>query len=102
MNYTQSRKTTADVTKSCDYADYTMYDGYTWAEVQARQGLTAMPEVGEWPYNIYVRGVNSESGNYIIKEFTEHDVKTWIYTDTPDGKEQYTHHLKQLREYGEA
>ena len=97
MNFTQSRKTTATEVKSCDFYDYTMYDGYSWAELQHKKGYTAMPEVGDWPYNIIVRGRNQENEAYIIKEFTEHDVKTWIYENSDEGKTEYTHHLNQLR-----
>ena len=36
---------------------------------------------------------------YVIKEYTEHDVKTWIYANSEEGREEYTHHLNQLKEY---
>jgi len=40
-----------------------------------------------------------ENGSYVIKEYTEHDVKTWIYSNDDEGREEYTHHLNQLKEY---
>lgn len=97
LNFTQSRETTADSIKSCDFTDFTLYDGYDWASVQKERGYTAMEECGNWPYNIIVRGVHRENGSYVIKEYTEHDIKTWVYQPTEDGKRQYTFHLDQLR-----
>lgn len=96
MNYTQSLKTTETEVKPCDFYDYTMLDGYTWAEVQNKRGYWANPSFGEWPYNIIVNGRNSENGSYVIKEYTEHDVKAWIYSNDAGGREEYTHHLNQL------
>jgi hypothetical protein len=82
--------------KPCDSYDYTMLDGYAWAEQQAKSihgPLHADASMGDWPYNIVLRGARDDK--YIIKEFTEHDVKTWVYTD----KNEYTKHLASLREY---
>ena len=99
MTFTDSRKTTATEVKSCDFADYTMLDGYTWAEVQKTRGYWANPAFGQWPYNIIANGRNNENSTYVIKEYTEHDVKTWIYSNSEEGSEEYTHHLNQLKEY---
>lgn len=97
LNFTQSRKTTADTIKSCDYSDYTIYDGYTWAEVQHNNNLHINPAFGDWPYVMVANGATNDS--FIIKEYAEHDVKTWVYQDNEDGREQYTHHLNQLKAY---
>lgn len=99
MQFTSSRKTTETTTKSCDYADYTMLDGYAWADVQHGRGYWSNPAFGNWPYVIYANGVNRENGVYVIKEYTEHDVKTWVYQANAEGKQEYTHHLEQLKEY---
>lgn len=76
------------------YHDTTMLDGYSWLEQQANSihgALHAMPEVGEWPYDCYVRGARDD--NYIIKHFCEGDVKTWVFPNRKD----YTEVLTQLR-----
>ena len=96
MKFTQSLKTTATEVKPCDFYDYTMLDGYAWAEVQAKRGYRANPAFGEWPYNIIANGRNAENETYVIKEYTEHDVKTWIYSNSDEGREEYTNHLNQL------
>ena len=82
--------------KVADYFDYTMLDGYAWAEQQANSkhgALYADPSIGDWPYLVVVRGARDDK--YIIREFCEHDVKTWVYTD----RNEYTEHLKQLRDF---
>lgn len=84
--------------KPCDSFDYTMLDGYAWAERQANSihgALHPDPTIGDWPYSVVVRGKRQDK--YIIKEFTEHDVKTWIYTE--DEREEYTNHLVELRRW---
>lgn len=93
METTQSLKTTATAIKPVNYIDYTMYDGYQWAEVQRSKGLWCNPAYGDWPYVIVANGNTGD--NYVIKEFVEHDVKTWLYTDV----DEYTHHLDQLKAY---
>jgi hypothetical protein len=82
--------------KVCDYEDYTMLDGYAWAVQQENSihgKLHVDPSIGEWPYYVVARGARNDK--YIIKEFVEHDVKTWIYED----RAEYTQHLKTLREF---
>lgn len=77
-----------------DFVDYTPLDGYAWLEQQARSihgPLHAMPEAGDWPYVCYARGARGD--NFIIKEFCEHDVKTWIFTD----RDAYTAALSSLK-----
>jgi len=98
MNFTDSLKTTATAVKPCTFYDYTMLDGYAWAEAQSRHGYWSNPAFGDWPYDIFANG-RSENGAYVIKEYTEHDVKTWIYSNDNGGREEYTHHLNQLKEY---
>lgn len=76
------------------YKDYTGLDGYAWAEQQANSihgALHADPAIGDWPYVVVVRGCRDDV--YIIKEFCEHDVTTWVYVD----KAEYTAHLTKLR-----
>lgn len=83
--------------KPCDSFDYTMLDGYAWAEQQANSihgALHADPAMGEWPYLVIVRG--NRQGKYVIKQYCEHDVSTWVYTESE--RDQYTNHLKQLRD----
>ncbi len=78
------------------YNDYTMLDGYSWAEQQANSihgTLYADPSIGDWPYVVYVRGARDDS--YIIKQFCEHDVTTWVFPNRAD----YTAKLKELRKY---
>lgn len=82
--------------KPCDSFDYTMLDGYAWAEHQASSihgALHADPSIGDWPYMVVVRGARDDK--FIIKEFCEHDVKTWVYTD----RKEYSDHLNSLRQW---
>lgn len=76
------------------YYDTTMLDGYSWAEQQANSvhgTLFADPNIGEWPYNIVVRGARDDC--FIIKQFVEGDVTTWVYTQ----RSEYTKALKEMR-----
>lgn len=109
IEFTQSRATTATLVKSCDYDDYTMLDGDAWAEKQKQwHGLWSNPALGNWPYVVYANGCTGD--RYIIKEYSEHTVKTWIYTEHTGDKDrkpsdpmlainQYTNHLDQLKAY---
>lgn len=94
MNYTESLKTTDKSVKPMNYSDYTMLDGYAWADAQKNKGYHVIEEAGNWPYVIVVRGV-AENGCYVIKEYSEHDIATWIYGS--NQKEEYTNHLNQIR-----
>lgn len=82
--------------KPCDSFDYTGLDGYAWAEQQAQSihgPLHADPSMGEWPYLVIVRGKRDDK--YIIKEFCEHDVKTWVYEASE--RNEYTARLDEMR-----
>lgn len=98
MNFTQSLKTTKDAVKPCNFYNYTMYDGYDWMTLQSKHGYWSNPKYGDWPYVCFANGRNAENSTYIIKEFCEHDVKTWIYSNDDEGREEYAHHLEQLNQ----
>lgn len=77
-----------------DYFDYTILDGYDWIQQQTGSihgKLYVMAEYGDWPYVAAVRGARDDK--YIIKEYCEHDVKTWVFTD----KNEYTQALNYFR-----
>lgn len=97
LNFTQSLKTTADAIKPCNTAGYEIRDGYDWMELQNALGLWSNPAFGDWPYIVYANGKRNDT--FIIREFQEHDVKTWWYSDDKEGREEYAHHLEQLKTY---
>ena len=87
-------KTTDYILPAAQYFDYTILDGYAWIEQQTKSihgGLHTIPEYGDWPYLIAMNGARDD--RYIIKEFCEHDVKTWVFTD----REEYTKALNYFR-----
>lgn len=82
--------------KAPDYTDYTLLDGYAWAEQQAHSvhgPLHVDESIGDWPYLVVARGARDDK--YIIKEFCEHDVKTWVYQE--NERDEYTAHLEYMR-----
>jgi len=97
MKTHESLQTTATHIKPVNYSDYTMYDGYQWQQLQYQKGLWSNPAMGDWPYVIFANGNTGD--NYVIKEYAEHDVKVWLYANSDDGIEEYTHHLDQLKAY---
>lgn len=77
------------------YEDYTILEGYAWLQQQANSihgALNAVPELGDWPYVCYVAGQREDV--YVVKEFCEHDVKTWVFPN----KQDYSDLLKSLKE----
>lgn len=73
------------MTHPCTYREYTPLDGYAWIEQQANSihgKLEAKPELGDWPYNCVVAG--KRGNQWIIKNFCEHDVNTWLFNNVGD------------------
>jgi hypothetical protein len=102
LSNTQSKGGTAMKTtiKAADYFDYTPLDGYDWMERVTRPSLNGTlqvrPEVGDWPYMCVVAGKlnHGAQDKYVIREFCEHDIQTWVYYD----RSEYQQHLSALKE----